>query len=287
MGSRAVIADDLAIRHGRLLRGVVLSEPPLFSLDPDAGRAVGAQLKQIGQQAATEDGQRTAVDAFFTLMCPGLWVNLDDTGKDRYRTNADIGFTDLRSPPLQVTPADLSAVTVPVLVITGESSQPALRSVALTADGTVVSEVIRKAIQDARCAARRDRAVAEMEAIMADPEQRRISEEVYREMKQPQCVVTFTKSGSPGPETNSKCSVTPLSCRRPVSTSTTFVCATSTSARPALHPTIVGDAAGTKTQVLTEQQRAVDNNVLGPMVGHLLHDDVERITEAIGIILDL
>ena len=52
----------------------------------------------------------------------------------------------------------------------------------LTAGGTAVSEVIRKAIQDARRAARRDRAVAELEAIMADPEQRRISHEVYREM---------------------------------------------------------------------------------------------------------
>jgi predicted transcriptional regulator len=52
----------------------------------------------------------------------------------------------------------------------------------LTADGTAVSEVIRKAIQDARRAARRAKAVAEMEAIMADPEQRRLSAEVYREM---------------------------------------------------------------------------------------------------------
>ena len=52
----------------------------------------------------------------------------------------------------------------------------------LTADGTAVSEVIRKAIQDARRTARRAKAVAEMEAIMADPEQRRLSAEVYREM---------------------------------------------------------------------------------------------------------
>ena len=70
--------------------------------------------------------------------------------------------------------------------------------------------------------------------------------------------------------------------------STTLVCPTSPSARPAiLHPTAVWDAEGTKTQVLTEQLRAVDNNVLGPMVGHLLHDEMERITEAIGIILEL
>jgi len=52
----------------------------------------------------------------------------------------------------------------------------------LTADGTAVSEVIRKAIQDARRAARRAKAVAEMEAIMADPEQRLLSADVYRDM---------------------------------------------------------------------------------------------------------
>ena len=54
-----------------------------------------------------------------------------------------------------------------------------------------------------------------------------------------------------------------------------------------LHPTVVWDAEGTETQVLTEQLRAVDDTVLGPKVGHLLHDEMERITEAIGIILDL
>lgn len=70
--------------------------------------------------------------------------------------------------------------------------------------------------------------------------------------------------------------------------STTLVCPTSASARPGvIRPTVVWDAEGTRTQVLTEQLRAVDNDVLGPMVGHLLHDDVSRIDEAIEIILDL
>jgi len=128
--SGAVIAVDLAIRHGRLLRGVVLSEPPLFSLDPDAGRAVGVEFDRILQLAATADGRSAAVDAFFALMCPGLWALLDENGRARYRANADIGFTDLRSPPLHVTSTELSEVTVPVLVIAGEVSHPALRSVA-------------------------------------------------------------------------------------------------------------------------------------------------------------
>lgn len=70
--------------------------------------------------------------------------------------------------------------------------------------------------------------------------------------------------------------------------STTLICPTSTSARKAiLHPTVVWDSDGTETQVLTEQLRAVDNSVLGEMVGHLLHDDMERIDEAIRIVLEL
>lgn len=52
----------------------------------------------------------------------------------------------------------------------------------LTADGTTVSEVIRNAIKSALRAARKAQAIAEMEAIMADPEQRAISEQVYRDM---------------------------------------------------------------------------------------------------------
>ena len=50
--------------------------------------------------------------------------------KDRYRANADIGFTDLRSPTLEVSIADLATVTTPTLVIAGDRSHPALRSVA-------------------------------------------------------------------------------------------------------------------------------------------------------------
>ncbi len=52
----------------------------------------------------------------------------------------------------------------------------------LTRDGTPVSDVIRKAIRDARQAARKAQAIAEMQAIMADPEQRRISERTHWEL---------------------------------------------------------------------------------------------------------
>jgi pimeloyl-ACP methyl ester carboxylesterase len=128
--SGAVIALDVARRHGQLLRGVVLSEPPVFSLDPDAGRSLLGELGPRLDAAMAAGGPSVAVDAFFSLVCPGLWSALDESRKDRYRANGDIGFADLRAPSLDVTPADLATVTVPALVIAGDSSHPAFPSIA-------------------------------------------------------------------------------------------------------------------------------------------------------------
>ena len=127
--SGAVIALDVARRHGELLRGVVLSEPPLFSLDPDAGHALMGELGPRVEQAIATGGPRAAVDAFFVFVCPALWSMIVEDHKDRFRANADIGFADLRSPTLEVTAVDLSTVTVPALVIAGDTSHPAFRSI--------------------------------------------------------------------------------------------------------------------------------------------------------------
>ena len=128
--SGAVIALDVARRHGDLLRGVVLSEPPLFSLDRDAGHVFMGELGPRVEEAMATDGPSAAVDAFFSLVCPGLWAMLDEDRKDRYRANADIGFADLRAPSLDVAAADVAAVTLPAVVITGDTSHPAFRSIA-------------------------------------------------------------------------------------------------------------------------------------------------------------
>ena len=126
----AAIAVEVALRYGHLLRGAVFSEPPLFSLDPDA-RAVFMDELAPRLEPAIASGEPAAwVDAFFSMVCPGLWSIIDDTRKDRYRANADIGFTDLQSPSLDVTAKDLAAVTIPTLVIAGSESHPSLRSIA-------------------------------------------------------------------------------------------------------------------------------------------------------------
>lgn len=125
----AAIAVDVALRHGSLLRGAVFSEPPLFCLDRPAGEAFAAELAPRLEEAMASGGPGAAVDAFFSLVCPGLWSVIDERRRDRYRANAEIGLSDLRSPSLDVTAADLSAVAVPALVLAGTTSHPALLSV--------------------------------------------------------------------------------------------------------------------------------------------------------------
>jgi 3-oxoadipate enol-lactonase len=126
----AAIGVEVAMRHGHLLHGAVFSEPPLFCLDPHAGQALLRELAPRLEEAMTASGLAAAVDAFFSFVCPGLWSGIDEGRKDRYRANADIGFTDLRSPSLDATAADLAAVTTPALVLAGDRSHPSLRALA-------------------------------------------------------------------------------------------------------------------------------------------------------------
>jgi pimeloyl-ACP methyl ester carboxylesterase len=125
----AAIAVEVAVRYGDRLRGAVFSEPPLFGLDADAGRAAIADLASV-EHTMVAEGPRAAVDAFFSVMCPRLWSTIDEHRKDRYRDNADIGFTDVQSGSFDVTVAELQEVYVPALVIAGDSSHPSLRVVA-------------------------------------------------------------------------------------------------------------------------------------------------------------
>ena len=81
------------------------------------------------QAAAERDGPRVAIDAFFTEMCPGLWNAIDEARRDRYRDNAAMLFAALTEPPTPLTRQQLRQVSVPVLVLAGQDSHPALRAI--------------------------------------------------------------------------------------------------------------------------------------------------------------
>lgn len=127
----ARIAVDVVRRYPRLVKGAVLSEPPLLALVPDGGKAFVEQIKPAVEAAVARGGPRAAVDAFFELMCPGLWAMLPEARRDvPYRANAAELFGDLTMPPYQVTRTDLAQIRVPCLVMRGSESDPTLRTIA-------------------------------------------------------------------------------------------------------------------------------------------------------------
>lgn len=139
----ARIGVDMLRRYPDLLRGAVLSEPPLFGLDPEGARVVMAELRPLLERAMNGGGPRSAVDAFFAYMCPGLWATLDDQAREPYRANHVELFGDLQMPPYQITTDDLRNIRVPSLIVTGSESHPLLRHVAsLLAENIPTAELI-------------------------------------------------------------------------------------------------------------------------------------------------
>jgi len=132
----ARITVELARRHPQLLAGMVVSEPPIVSLVPDVGAAFMREIIGVVQPAVAAGGPRAAVDAFFTLVCPGLWAALDEIGKDRYRANAAMMLAEFAGPRYELRPDDLPLIGVPALVLAGTVTHPALRRIAeVLADG--------------------------------------------------------------------------------------------------------------------------------------------------------
>ena len=127
----ARIGVDLLRRYPELFRGAVLSEPPIFGLDAEqGGRQVMADLQPPVEAAMRAGNPRAAVDAFFEYMCPGLWQNLDNAGREPYRANHVELMGDLQMPPYVITPQDLAQMDTPTTIVSGTTSLPVLRRVA-------------------------------------------------------------------------------------------------------------------------------------------------------------
>lgn len=126
----ARIGVDLVRRYPALVSVAVLSEPPIFTLDPEGGRQVMADLKPRLEAAFARNDPRAAVDAFFEYMCPGLWRNLDDGGKESYRANHSELLGDLQMAPYEITRAELGRIDTRCAIVSGGRSHVTLRRVA-------------------------------------------------------------------------------------------------------------------------------------------------------------
>ena len=127
----ARIGIDLVRRYSSLFRAAVLSEPPIFGLDPEEGGGqIVADLQPSLEAAFRRNDPRAAVDAFFEYMCPGLWRRIDDLAREPYRANHPELLPDLQMPPYQISTEDLSRIQTPCSIVTGSESHPVLRRVA-------------------------------------------------------------------------------------------------------------------------------------------------------------
>jgi len=127
----ARIGVDLIRRYPELFGAAVLSEPPIFGLDPgQGGRQVMADLQPPLEAAFRRNDPRAAVDAFFEYMCPGLWLTLDDAGREPYRANHAELLPDLQMPQYQISIEDLRQINVPCKMVSGSESHPVLRRIA-------------------------------------------------------------------------------------------------------------------------------------------------------------
>lgn len=124
----ARVGVDAVLRHSALLAGAVLSEPPVFSLDPERGKAFLSRVVPAVQPHLDLGDLPGAVDAFFEVVCPGLWRILDESEKEPYRESGPMLVADLGQPPLVVTPDDLASVRLPVLALLGLDSDAFLQS---------------------------------------------------------------------------------------------------------------------------------------------------------------
>ncbi|MGH3370907.1 MAG: alpha/beta fold hydrolase [Nocardioidaceae bacterium] len=78
--------------------------------------------------AAGGGDQRAAVDGFFSAVCPGLWSEIDEAHKDRYRDTVAMLFAALEAGRYPVTVDDLARIRVSCLVLSGSASHAGLRT---------------------------------------------------------------------------------------------------------------------------------------------------------------
>jgi pimeloyl-ACP methyl ester carboxylesterase len=124
----ARIGLDVVLRHSELLAGAALSEPPVFSLNPEQAKEFMGRVVPAVQPHLDAGDLPGAVDAFFEIVCPGLWRLLDERAKAPYRQSGPMLVADLGQPPFVVTSDDLAGVRLPVLAIAGLDSDAFLQS---------------------------------------------------------------------------------------------------------------------------------------------------------------
>jgi 3-oxoadipate enol-lactonase len=133
----ARIAVELARTRPDLLTAAVFSEPPITTLEPEAGRQFLAEVIAVVEPAARSGGPAAAVDAFFPLVCPGLWGRLEEADREPYRANGHMMIREFAGEPYVLGRDQVATIEVPALVLSGTESHPGLQAIARALAGAL------------------------------------------------------------------------------------------------------------------------------------------------------
>jgi pimeloyl-ACP methyl ester carboxylesterase len=127
----ALVCLDLLRRHGGLVSGAVVIEPPLLSLSAAAPEYVSA-LHHVLEEAARERGAAGAVEAYLEdVGGPGTLERLGPGRVDDARAVARALAADLGAGPAwQFSRRELRGLSAPVAVVSGRRSAPVRREAA-------------------------------------------------------------------------------------------------------------------------------------------------------------
>ncbi len=114
-GFGALVALDLAKRHGGLVRGIVASNPVLFALVPEATEILSAQRAEL-EEALRSGGPAAGVEAW-------LGGRVDGEALDRARAAHRGFFADYAGlATWSASRRELRALAVPAVVLSGPST---------------------------------------------------------------------------------------------------------------------------------------------------------------------
>lgn len=126
----AVVGLDIMMRYPELLRGAVLSEPAALSLDGTGGEDFLTAVTSIVSETHAQRGAKAAVDAFADHLDPEAWSRSGEAERDRMRANHQALFRLLRAPGYPLTAEQLAGISVPSVVIYGESTPEIFQRIA-------------------------------------------------------------------------------------------------------------------------------------------------------------
>lgn len=130
-----VIALELARRHPAQVAALVLLEPAVFTLDPQAA-AWAKNLRHTVLSAAAKDPSRASEVVFRQALGDQAWESLPQQLRDHFAAAGPAVLAEIRGrgldlsqTPLELSEADLAGIRQPTLIITAQDSPEALHAI--------------------------------------------------------------------------------------------------------------------------------------------------------------